>query len=115
MAIQAEFAGRVVGFCRVLRDNGFRVTPAHTTVAVRAVAAVDVGDRTDFGLALQAVLVSSPEQAALFERLFGRYWDSDFGPLKESADAEPEEELAAAAPDQALEAYSALEVLAHKD
>jgi uncharacterized protein with von Willebrand factor type A (vWA) domain len=105
---------RLLGFCALLREHGFPVTLAHSTAALRAVMRVDVGDRTDFNLALKAVLVSSREQVAPFDDLFAFYWDRrPEVERRETAIAEPEAEAVASATPEGM--YSAMETLATKD
>lgn len=64
----------VVRFCRAAREHGLLVGPSESSDALRAVGAIDVGDRDEVYLALRAILASSREDLALFDELFQRYW-----------------------------------------
>jgi uncharacterized protein len=109
-----DLSRRVLGFCHLLRAHGLPVTPAHTTAAARALTRVDVADRTDFRLALRAILTSDPDHLRPFEDLFAFYWDHE--PVLEEREAVSLEfEPAAAASATPEGMYSALEVLAAKD
>lgn len=61
-------------FCRLLRSQEFKVTTAEVIDALRAVSKVDIADRTDFRLALRAVVTSSPDELELFDQLFELFW-----------------------------------------
>lgn len=114
MSSHVDLWRRVLAFCRLLRDSGFRVTPAHTTVAVRALGLVDVGDRTDFELALRTALVSQVEELEPFGRLFELFWEGRLAPAEQEPEPDQMEQTGLAAAD-AQAAYSALEILTTKD
>ena len=61
-------------FARLLRAAGVPVGPGHVINAIRAVEAVGVTQRFDVYWALHAVFVHRPEERALFNEAFGRYW-----------------------------------------
>ena len=105
---------RVLGFCALLRENGFGLTVAHSTAALRALSRVDMGDRTDFHLALRAVLTSAVDQLQAFDDLFAYFWDHELRP-EERDTTGLESELKAVVSSRPQQAYSALEVLAAKD
>jgi uncharacterized protein len=104
-----DLASRVLGFCRLLREQGLRVTPAHTLAAVAALRLVDVADRDDFRLALRAVLVSGQAELEAFDRTFRVFWEGQLGERQQEA-----EQVAVAAQDGSHR-YSGFEVLATKD
>jgi uncharacterized protein with von Willebrand factor type A (vWA) domain len=66
----------VTAFSRALRARGLPVTPASSIDAVRALAAVDVTDRSDVYFALRSVLATRRQDFALFDRLFDDWWGS---------------------------------------
>ncbi|MFI5268820.1 MAG: VWA domain-containing protein, partial [Chloroflexota bacterium] len=100
---------RALEFCRLLREQGFRVTPAHTLAAVRALRVVDVGDREDFRLALRAVLVSGQAELGAFDDTFRVFWEGRLGERQQQP-----QQVAVTAQDASLR-YSGFEVLAGKD
>lgn len=61
-------------FCRALRDRGVLTTPAESIDAMRALAAVEVGDREDVYFALRALLPSRREDLATFDEQFEIWW-----------------------------------------
>jgi uncharacterized protein with von Willebrand factor type A (vWA) domain len=113
MTGSVDLPRRVLGFCRLLRDSGFRITPSHTTAALQALGLIDVGDRTDFELALRSVLVSGEGELEPFGRLFELFWEGRLALVEQEPDRV--EAQLAVAPADAQTAYSALEVLASKD
>jgi len=104
-----DLAGGILNFCRLLREQGLRVTPAHSVAAVQALQLVDVGDREDFRLALRAVLVSGQAELEAFDQTFRVFWEGRLGARRQES-----EQVAVAAQD-ASSRYSAFEVLATKD
>ena len=65
---------RTTRFCRALRERGVGATPAESADAVRALSAVDLGDRADVYYALRALVVSRREELATFDELFEEWW-----------------------------------------
>jgi hypothetical protein len=63
-----------VRFCRALRERGVLATPAESIDALRALAAVDLGDRADVYFALRALLPTRREDLAIFDELFEEWW-----------------------------------------
>jgi uncharacterized protein with von Willebrand factor type A (vWA) domain len=59
-----------VQFCRTLRTRGVAATPDATIEAVRALACIDVADRTEVYLALRAVLTTRVEDWPIFDAVF---------------------------------------------
>jgi uncharacterized protein with von Willebrand factor type A (vWA) domain len=91
-----DLLGAVVRFCRLLRARGFAVTAAESRDALRAVEAVDVGDRDDVHRALRTVLPTRPEELPVFDAVFDAFWQ----PGAAGPGAVPPSEAAlAAAPD----------------
>src|SRR5207247_5177813 len=105
-------AGRLLGFCRLLREHGFRVTPAHTHAALQAVTLVDIGDRSDFRLALRTVLVSGQHELESFDQLFGILWEGSMR-VQEQDVLAPEAQHTVARGDES--GYTPLAVLALAD
>ena len=64
----------LVRFVESLRNDGLDISPAELLDASRAVEAIDVGDRDRFRTALRATLAKDREQAAIFDRAFGRFF-----------------------------------------
>lgn len=107
---QNDLGRRVLEFCRLLRDQGLAVTPAHSLAAASALRLVDVGDREDFRLALRAVLARGPSELETFERTFRVFWEGALGARRQVV----EDQLAVPARD-ATERWSPFEALAAKD
>ena len=64
----------VVAFVALLRRDSLPITPLQTLDAVRALDHLDLGDRDELKRGLQAVFVTRPEEAAIFERCFEAFW-----------------------------------------
>jgi uncharacterized protein with von Willebrand factor type A (vWA) domain len=69
-----KLAQNIAHFARALRRAGLPIGPGRVIEAVRAIAAVGFTQRMDFYHALQAVLVSRPEERAVFDQVFRLYW-----------------------------------------
>jgi uncharacterized protein with von Willebrand factor type A (vWA) domain len=74
LAPKGRLAENVVHFVRVLRKAGLPVGPARALVALEAIDAVGIDNRTDFRAALAAVLVSRHEHLPIFEQAFDLFW-----------------------------------------
>ena len=72
-------AANVVHFVRLLRRAGFRLGPADALDAERAVAAIDVMRREQFYWALHAVLVRHRADHPLFDEAFRLFWRDPMG------------------------------------
>jgi len=70
----ADLLTRTVRFCRFLRARGLLVTAAESRDALRALEAVDLGDRAEVHLALRTVLASRPEEFPTFDAAFELFW-----------------------------------------
>jgi len=66
--------GAVVRLRRSLSGRGVIVTPAESIDASRTLAFIDLADREEVRLALRAVLVSRPEDFAIFDESFDEAW-----------------------------------------
>ncbi|MCL6522681.1 MAG: VWA domain-containing protein [Firmicutes bacterium] len=78
-------------FAGALRRNGFLVGPAESADALRALAAVPIGDREQVREALRLVLSSRPEEAPVFDALFDAFFrEPGLPPAGEPALAEPD-------------------------
>ena len=91
----AVVGGRLVALAGELRGRGVRVGSGEVTLAARALAAVDAGDRDEARLALRAALCSRREDLPRFEQAFAAV----FGRAQEPA---PPPRPAASAPAAAL-------------
>lgn len=65
----------VVLLGRALREHGVAVTPSEIIAAVTAFQVIDRADREEVFLSLRSVFTSRVEDFAIFEELFGLYWD----------------------------------------
>jgi uncharacterized protein with von Willebrand factor type A (vWA) domain len=133
MTVATDLTTHVVGFCRALRTRGVSVGPREAADALRALAAVDVGSRRECYLALRAILTSRYEDLPLFDEVFEAYWNPP--PVMEQQEPAPEtmpglsgdgqmqsptllewlDEALQPQGDETIPAYSAVEVLTHKD
>lgn len=73
-AQHGNLVANVVGFCRLLRRRGLTVGPHEAADALRALAAVDLGDRRETYLALRAVLASGQDAQRIFDAAFWEFW-----------------------------------------
>ena len=64
----------ITHFARALRRAGLKIGTGRVIDAVRAVAAAGFTSREDFFHALRAVLISRPEERAVFAQVFRLYW-----------------------------------------
>ena len=64
----------ITQFARALRRAGLKIGTGRVIDAVRAVAAAGFTSREDFFHALRAVLISRPEERAVFAQVFRLYW-----------------------------------------
>jgi uncharacterized protein with von Willebrand factor type A (vWA) domain len=69
-ALQDKLADNVFGFCRTLRRAGLPVDSRRIALAQQALRLVDIGERHQVCAALEAVLVSRPEDRPVFYELF---------------------------------------------
>lgn len=66
--------GRIVGFTRQLRENGFRVGIDESGDALRVAEAAGTLDARAFRFGLRVLLCSCPTDWAKFDELFNLYW-----------------------------------------
>ena len=69
-ALQDKLADNVFGFCRTLRRAGLPVDSRRIALAQQALLLVDICERHQVRAALEAVLVSRPEDRPVFYELF---------------------------------------------
>lgn len=69
-----KLADNIAGFGRALRRAGLRVDSARIALAQEAAQLVGVGDKHDFGAALEAVLVSREQERGVFRELFDAWF-----------------------------------------
>ncbi|MDQ7843709.1 MAG: VWA domain-containing protein [Armatimonadota bacterium] len=128
-----NLTAHVVAFCRRLRARGVPVGPREAADALRALGAVDVGDRRECYLALRTVLTSRRDDLAVFDEVFEEYWNPPPPDGASGAQSAPDAEAAGdgvqpppalaewlddappAEGDEPLPAYSPVEVLVQKD
>jgi len=67
-------SGRVVAFCRYLREHGFRIGIGETEDALRAIDAIGVANRERFRAGLRAVVCGKHEELRIFERVFDAFF-----------------------------------------
>ena len=70
----APIVRRIIGFLRLLRDNGFPVGVAEARDAARLAGMTDLSDRRAFEWSLRALLCSTRTDWKRFDELFGLYW-----------------------------------------
>lgn len=73
-ARSGKFADNIAGFGRALRRAGLRVDSARIALAQEAARLVGVGDKADFGAALESVLVSREQEREVFRELFDAWF-----------------------------------------
>lgn len=73
-ARSGKLADNIAGFGRALRRAGLRVDSARIALAQEAAQLVGVGDRGDFGAAMEAVLVSREQERDVFRELFDAWF-----------------------------------------
>ncbi|NOY46300.1 MAG: VWA domain-containing protein [Deltaproteobacteria bacterium] len=91
-------AGHVLAFARLCKRSGLPAHPAAAVDACRALSLLGVGDPRTVYWALRGLLVSSPDQIPVFDRLFHAYWES--GSLPEEPPPQPPCERPSARPGQ---------------
>ena len=69
-----DLLSATVRFCRFLRARGLLVAAAESRDALRALEAVDLGDRGEVHRALRAVLASRLEDFPVFDAAFDLFW-----------------------------------------
>jgi len=135
MTVATDLTTHVVGFCRALRSRGLTAGPREAADGLRALAAVNVGSRRECYLALRTVLTSRHEDLPVFDQVFDAYWNPPPA-TNEGQESVPPPELAGLSGDgqlktpsllewldealqpqgeEALPAYSAVEILTQKD
>ena len=65
---------RIVGFVRLLRDNGFRLGLGETRDAARLARAIDLSRPDQLRQGLRALLCGSPADWARYDELFEAWW-----------------------------------------
>jgi uncharacterized protein len=78
--VTRDLVARVVWLCRGLRGRGLLVTTGHARDALRALQAGAILSRDLSYLALRCILVSRPEDFALFDELFRRAFAAQEAP-----------------------------------
>ena len=83
------FRGEVIGFCRILRRSGMKITSGHIIDLFRSLDNLDITNIEDIYIASKTNLVASQEESAIFEAVFRQYWFDEKG--SSSTDAESAE------------------------
>lgn len=65
---------RIVGFVRLLRDAGIRISIAESIESCKALGILDITDRTQFKIALKTTLVKQQSDLNTFDRIFELYF-----------------------------------------
>ncbi|OAI38595.1 hypothetical protein AYO38_09350 [bacterium SCGC AG-212-C10] len=78
MTTATALTGRVVEFCRLLREQDLPVSPGASLDAARSLELVDVADAPAFHAALRANLTTSVDQYRAFNAAFAAYWGDLF-------------------------------------
>jgi uncharacterized protein with von Willebrand factor type A (vWA) domain len=73
-ARSGKLADNIAGFGRALRRAGVRLDSSRIVLAQQAAQLVGVGDRSDFGAAMEAVMVSREQDREAFRELFDAYF-----------------------------------------
>src|ERR1700723_308296 len=69
-----RLADNVVGFARALRAAGLPVGPGAVIDAMRALQAIEIGNRADVFATLQAIFVKRHEHALIFAQAFDLFF-----------------------------------------
>lgn len=78
-AESSDLVDAVVRFCRLLRSWGVHLPASASSVALKALQEIDLGQRRDFRSALRVAVIQRPEDFELFDYLFNVYWKLDRG------------------------------------
>lgn len=117
-ATRADLAHNLIDFARLLRANEFPVSPPEVHDALRAMVAIDLGDRREFYLTLRAIYLWTPDKQPLFDELFERFWGSGDmglpGPDQRVVQSSDVSQQGTRSVEQGL-SYSPTEVLLYKD
>lgn len=70
----SNLSEHVLSFCRYLRSQGFLIGLKEVEDSLRALEAIDIGEREQFYLALKIVLCSSQEEQFVFDRAFHSFF-----------------------------------------
>ena len=89
MNAQTDLTAAVIGFCRFLRRQSFRVGVAETLAALEACRVGPLDQRSYLRAALRALLCSSRQENKQFDPLFDQYWHSGPPPPRKAANDRP--------------------------
>ena len=64
----------IVGFATLLRRQSLPITPRQVIDAARGLEHLDLSDRQEIYVGLRALLVTRPEEVAIFDRCFEAFW-----------------------------------------
>ena len=85
-----DLSTHVVAFCRALRGRGVQVTASEATDFLRALEAVDLGDREEVRLAVRSVFATGRESLSIIDELFDAFWSEMRQPQLTLDDLPPE-------------------------
>ncbi len=71
--------GEIIGFCRVLRRAGLKITSGRIIDVFRSFEHLEVTDLDYLYVATRSNMISSYEEIALFDAVFRRYWFDEEG------------------------------------
>ena len=74
LALHGALSANLIGFCRLLRQQGIGLGPGEELDALRALERLGVDDRDRFRAALRTTLVKSPREQSIFDQFFETYW-----------------------------------------
>ncbi len=74
---ETNLVGRVLQFCRILKDAGLHVTSGRIVDVFRALNFVEMHRRDDFRVAMRTNLAASREEEEIFERVFEAFWGGE--------------------------------------
>ena len=89
MNAQTDLTTAVIGFCRFLRRQSFRVGVAETLAALEACRVGPLDQRSYLRAALRALLCSSRQENEQFDPLFDQYWHPGPPPPRKTANDRP--------------------------
>jgi uncharacterized protein with von Willebrand factor type A (vWA) domain len=74
--MSGDLVVHLAGFVRALRGRGVALTLSDEVDGLAALTLIDLGDRDEVRLALRTALKIRPRDAAVFEELFARLWET---------------------------------------
>ena len=103
-----KMADNVVGFCRALRCAGVPLDSARMALALEAALWIGVSRKDDFAAALEAVLISRPQDREVFAQMFDAFFKNPELAQKLLSQMLPKAQEAAKSPPQKARVQEAL-------